>query len=357
MKLRRSRANWKLGWGLALLGGFVILAVLADLLAPYDPATQHRQSPFAPPALPRLVDADGRWHWPPFVYAAQLVDRSEMSYAEERSQRFPLRFFVTGEEYRLLGVVPCRIRFFGVDEPARFFILGSDALGRDVFSRLLHGARLSLAIAAVALLISFPLALLLGSVAGFYGGALDFLLMRLIELFLALPALYLVIALRSALPLSLAPEKVFLAMVVVIALFGWAYVARVVRGMTLSLRERDFVIAAIALGASDLRVISRHILPHLAGFTLTQAAIAAPGYILAEVTLSYLGLGAQEPLPSWGNMLAASQSVQTLSQRWWNLAPAGAIFAVSLAFHLIAEGLRLRFDPRSLESETTQQLW
>ena len=329
---------------------FAVFAVLADFLSPYDPAAQHRESPYAPPVWPR-------WPGRPFVYATQLADRARMSYVEERSRKFPLRFFVAGEEYRWLGLLPCRHRLFGVDEPARIFLLGTDALGRDVFSRLLHGARLSLLIAAGSLLIAFPLAVFAGSVAGFYGGALDFGLMRLIELFLALPALYLVIALRSALPLSLAPEKVFMALTMVIALFGWAYLARVVRGLTLSLRERDFVRAAVALGASDWRVIRHHILPHLTGVTLTQAAIAAPGYMLAEVTLSYLGLGVPEPMPSWGNMLASAQSIQTLGTFWWNLAPAGAIFAVSFAFHLLAEGLRLHFDPRAQEAEAAQQLW
>jgi peptide/nickel transport system permease protein len=356
LKLWKRSTNRSLRWGLALLGLLALMAVFAEFLAPYPPTAQHRDLPNAPPTRLHLVDAAGKLRRP-FVSQAQLADRQQMLYAEDRSQRHPLRFFVAGETYYLLGLFPCRRRLFGVDEPARVFILGSDALGRDVFSRLLYGGRLSLSIAAVALLISLPLALLVGSVSGFYGGRLDFICMRLIELFLALPALYLIIALRSALPLELEPEKVFFALVAVIALFGWASLARVVRGMALSLREREFVLAAVALGASDLRIIIRHILPHLAGFALTQAAVAAPGFMLAEVTLSYLGLGVQEPLPSWGNMLAQAASARALTSFWWNLAPGVAIFAASLAFHLLAEGLRKLSDPRSQSFEPGRQLW
>lgn len=325
--------NRKLQWGLTLLGLLICSAVFADFLAVYDPVLQHRENHFAPPTKLHFTDAEGRWHLRPFVSA-------------EANQQFPLRFFVAGAPYRLFGVIPSQTHLFGVDEPGRLFLLGSDALGRDVFSRLLYGARMSLMTAAVALLISLPLALLVGSLSGFYGGAFDFVGMRAIELFMALPALYLVIALRSALPLSLPPEKVFFAMVMVIALFGWAGLARIIRGAALSLRERDFVLAAKAIGATDARIIVHHILPNLAAVTLTQAALAVPGYILAEVTLSYLGLGVPEPLPSWGGMLASVGGVQQLSAFWWNLSPGAAIFITSLAFYLLAEGLRELYDAR-----------
>ncbi|MDX2041605.1 MAG: ABC transporter permease [Acidobacteriota bacterium] len=320
--------NRKLRCGLLLLGVLVACATLADFLSPYDPAEQHREFPFAPLTAIHIGTAESFWR--PFVF---------------NGQQYPLRFFVTGAPYRLLGFIPCRTHLFGVQEPARIFLLGSDGLGRDVFSRTLYGARLSLTIAALALLVSIPLALLIGTLSGFYGGWIDFICMRLMELFLALPALYLIIALRSALPLGLEPEKVFLAMVMVIALFGWANLARIVRGATLGLREREFVQAAIALGASDARIIVRHLLPNLTGLILTQAALAAPSYILAEVSLSYLGLGVPEPLPSWGGMLASVGGVGQLGTYWWNLAPGAAIFMTTLAFYLLAEGLREWSDP------------
>jgi peptide/nickel transport system permease protein len=333
--------NGNLLGGLALLAPLAACALLADFFAPHAYDEQFRDFPAAPPARIRLRDEAGRLHWPPFVYATQLAGLEQKRYAEDRDRRFPLRFFA-GD------------RFVAVEQPARLFLLGTDGLGRDVFSRLLHGARASLGIAAVALLLSLPLALLVGCLAGYYGGAVDFISMRLIELFLALPALYLIIALRGALPLGLEPARVFWALVAVVALFGWAGFARVVRGLALSLRQRDFVTAAIALGASPRRIIVRHLLPHLAGYALVQASLATPGFMLAEVTLSYLGLGVPEPMPSWGNMLAAGQSIHTLAAHWWNLAPAAAIFLTSLAFHLLAEGLKETFDPRAQSVEPTE---
>jgi peptide/nickel transport system permease protein len=338
-----------------LLGPLVFCAIFADFLAPYSYQDQHREHPYAPPVEFRFGGDGGRW--PPFVYATHMTDFERRSYSEDRSRMFPIRFFVEGESYRLFGIVPSRTHLFGVDLPGRIFLLGTDALGRDIFSRLLYGARRSLAIAAVALLISFPLALAAGCLTGFYGGRIDFAGMRLIELFLALPAIYLIVALRSALPLSAEPEEVFLALIAVIALFGWATTARIIRGMVLSLRQREFVTAARALGASDLRIIARHILPHLSGFALVQASLAAPGFILAEVTLSYLGLGVQEPLPSWGNMLAdAAHGPGLMATYWWNLAPVAAIFITSFAFHLVADGLKDLFDPRTKSVESMDDL-
>jgi peptide/nickel transport system permease protein len=335
--------NRKLIGGLVLLGLLVCCALFAGVLAPYPFDEQFRDHPSAPPVRLHVRDAEGRLHWPPFVHALRLADLEARRYEEDRTQRFPLQFFTNG-------------RLAGVEPPARLFLLGTDGLGRDLLSRLLHGARTSLSIAAAALLISLPLALLIGSIAGYYGGLTDFLCMRLIELFMALPALYLIIALRGALPLALEPSRAFLTLVIVAALFSWAGFARTVRGLALSLRTRDFVTAAIALGASPTRVLTRHILPHLTGFTLVQASLAAPGFMLAEVTLSYLGLGVSEPAPSWGNMLASGQSIHTLAAHWWNLTPAAAIFLASLAFHLLAEGLKEFFDPRAARIESAELL-
>jgi peptide/nickel transport system permease protein len=351
------KTRLRLWTGSGLLALLVVGAVFADFLAPYAPDEQQRDYPFAPPSRIHFKDAQGRWQWPPRAFPLKPIDAQPRIYVQASEQSFPLKFWSRGAAYRLLGIFPAEVHLLSVDEPARLFVLGTDALGRDVWARLLHGARLSLLIAAAALLLVLPLALLIGCVAGFYGGWADFVLMRLAELFLALPALYLVIALRSALPLSLAPEQVFGALVLVIGLFGWAHLARLARALVLSLRQREFVAAALALGATDGWIMRRHILPQLAGFTLTQAALAAPGYILAEVTLSYLGLGVPEPLSSWGSMLAGAQSVQTLSSYRWNLAPAVAVFLTSLAFYLLAEGLKDLFDPHASEASATQHKW
>ena len=349
--------RWSLYWGLLLLFLLLVGAIFSDFLAPYDPAAQNRELNFAPPARLHFIDAEGVRHWLPFVYALQLVDRERMIYLEERSQIYPLRIFVSGDPYRLFGLFTCRTHLFGVNGPARIFVLGSDGLGRDVFSRTVHVARFSLMIAVVALFIAIPLAMVIGSVSGFYGGYFDLVCMRVIELFLALPALYLIIALRSALQLNMPPERVLFTIAIMIALFGWASLARIVRGAVLSLREREFILAAVALGASNARIIFRHILPNLTPLVLTQAALAAPGYILAEGALSYLGVGVQEPLPSWGSMLASVGGVQQLASFWWNLAPGAAIFITSLAFCLLAEGVSDLTDPHSHSLDSTRQLW
>ncbi|MCW5968807.1 MAG: ABC transporter permease [Blastocatellales bacterium] len=350
--LKGLRRAWRasprrLRFGVFVLGAFALAALAADFLAPYDPAMQDREHFHAPPATLYWMDQKGGWSWRPYIYRSRLEDRIEMIYREDRTQAFSLKFFVAREEYRLLGVLPCRVKLFGVDAPARIFLFGSDGLGRDVLSRLLYGARVSLSIAAAALLISFPLAIGIGSLAGYYGGAVDFVCMRAVELFLALPAFYLIIALSSALPRDVAPEARAASIMAMIALFGWASLARIVRGMVLGLRERDFVASARAAGCTDWRILRRHVWPQIAGLMLVQAALAAPGFMLAEVTLSYLGLGVQEPLPSWGGMLATGQNVLALTGFWWTLAPGAAILFVCFGFHMLADGLREALDPRA----------
>ncbi len=307
--------------GLWLLAFLSMGALFADFLSPYSPVRQHREFPATPPTGLRAVSPTG--------------------------EAMAFRFLAEGEEYRLLGLFPARVHLFGAEEPGRIFLLGTDALGRDLWSRLLHGARRSLSIAFVSLLVALPLALAIGCAAGYYGGAVDFVLMRAVELLLALPALYLIIGLRSALPLDLEPDRVFLAMIGVIAFFGWAHLARLIRGLALSLRTREFILAATAAGAGDLRILLRHMLPHLRSFSLTQAALMTPGFLLAEITLSYLGLGVPEPLPSWGSMLAATVGLPAAHLHWWNLTPLAAIFLASLSFQLVADGLKAHFDLRA----------
>jgi peptide/nickel transport system permease protein len=354
--MKGSPPNRKLRAGLALLALLALCAVGAGFVAPYDPAAQDRELFFAPPASIRMQDAAGRWQ-APFVYALRLADAPQQRYSETTAAVYPIQWFVSGAPYRLLGFWECRTHLFGVAEPARVFLLGSDGLGRDVFSRIVHGARLALGLAGGALLLAVPLGLLVGSLAGFYGGRFDFVSMRLVELLLAVPALYLIIGLRSALPLDLPPERVFFALMLVIAAFGWANLARVIRGATLALRGQDFLLAARALGASDARLIVRHLWPNLLGVILTQAALAAPGFILAEVTLSYLGLGVPEPLASWGGMLAAAGGWPQLQRYWWNLLPGAAIFVTSLTFYLLAEGIREWAQPRPGQIDAAPHLW
>jgi peptide/nickel transport system permease protein len=335
-------ANWPLRLSLAVLA-LVHLAVLgAGFLAPYDVAEQDRERPFAPPTRLRFVDAQGRIHLRPFVY--RWVERADAPgrYEEDRSRAYPVRLLVRAAP---AGHAPGRsggVRLFGVDEPARVSLLGTDGLGRDQLSRLLHGGRVSLAAGLLATALSLGIGWMLGLAAGFHGGWVDALLMRASELFLAVPWLYLLFAVRGVLPLHVAPAQAFLLVVLVIGLVDWARPARLVRGVALSARERNYVLAARGFGASTVHLLRRHVAPQTLGVVLTQFAILVPQYVLAEVTLSFLGLGVAEPVPSWGNMLATLQQYHVLTSYWWMWTPGLALIPLFLAYYAVAEALRGR---------------
>lgn len=330
---------------LTALAAVHVAALCAGFLAPYDPTQQNRSFPYAPPTPLRFVDAEGRFHPRPFVY--RLVEREGAPgvYEEDRSRTYPVRFFA--RDAPPAGVLAGRVRLFGVEEPARIFLLGTDGFGRDQLSRLLHGARISLFAGILATALSLGVGWLLGTLAGFYGRWLDAVLMRGAELFLALPWLYLLFAVRAVLPLQVSPGQAFLLLVLVIGLVDWARPARLVRGVVLSARERNYVLAARGFGASDFYLVRRHIAPRTFGLLLTQAALLVPQYVLAEVTLSFLGLGVSEPVPSWGNMLAALQRYHVLASYWWMWVPGLALVPVFLAYFALSEVLHARAAPAS----------
>jgi peptide/nickel transport system permease protein len=315
-----------------------LAALGAGFLAPYAPTEQNRTLPYAPPTRLRLVDADGRLHLRPFVYALRDAEGDVGGYEEDRSRAVPVRLLVAGAPYSVAGLGGRR-HLFGVEEPARIFLLGTDGLGRDQLSRLLHGAQISLAAGLLAAALSLGLGWLLGTLAGFYGRWIDAVVMRGAELFLALPWLYLLFAVRAVLPLHMPAGRAFLMVVLVVGLVDWARPARLVRGLVLSARERNYVLAARGFGASDLYLIRRHIAPHTRRLLLTQAALLVPQYILAEVTLSFLGLGVGEPVPSWGNMLAALQHYHVLVSYWWMWVPGLVLVPIFLAYFALAEAL------------------
>jgi peptide/nickel transport system permease protein len=339
--VRARRAVWL---ACAVLAAFHLAALAAGFLAPYSPTRQHRMFPYAPPTRLRFVDAGGRLHLRPFVYP--LADAAQaMSYEEDRSLPCAVRFFVRAEPAGTDAAGGWRL--FGVEEPARVFLLGTDGLGRDQFSRLLHGARISLFAGLGATALSLGLGWLLGVVAGFHGRWLDALVMRCADLFLALPWLYLLFAIRAVLPLHVSPAQAFALVVVVIGLVDWARPARLFRGVVLSARERTYVMAARGFGASGLYLVRRHIAPQTVGLLLTQAALLVPQYILAEVTLSFLGLGVGEPVPSWGNMLAALQQYHVLASYWWMWVPGLVLVPVFIAYFVISEALHARVGAAS----------
>jgi peptide/nickel transport system permease protein len=309
--------------------------LLAGFIAPYDPAAQNRDLAYAPPARMHFVDSTG-FHLRPFIYAqAASLD----GYREDRSREYPVRLFVRGEHYGLLWAFHCNIHLAGVDQPARFMLFGSDGYGRDVFSRLLYGGQISLAAGLIATLITLVVATVIGTVSGYYGKWVDDALMGFAELFLSLPWFYFLIGVRAFLPLHVSPERTFLLLIAIIGVIGWARPARLIRGIVLSARNRNYVLAARGFGGSDFYLLRRHVLPEAFGVLLTQAALLIPQYIAAEATLSFFGLGISEPVPSWGNMLSALQQYNVLVSYSWMLAPAAALVVTSVIYWHLADSL------------------
>ena len=314
-----------------------LVVLWADFFAPYPSGEQHRNLVFAPPTRLHCFDPAGTFHLLPFVYA--LRAETDGLYQEDQSREFPVRFFVRGETYRIAGLWSARLHLFGVDQPAAIFLLGSDDYGRDQFSRFLFGAQISLLAGLVAACLALSLGAAVGGLSGFYGGFADEVLMSSAELVLSLPWLYLLLGVRAVLPLELDSRHAFLVIVGVLGLIGWARPARLVRGVVLSAKEREFVLAARGFGASDLYLLRRHVLPQTESILLTQAALLVPRYILAEITMSFLGLGVNEPGASWGLLLAGLQQYYAFVSHWWMWFPAILVVPVFLGYYTLAAAL------------------
>lgn len=344
-ELRPAGGRWRLRLGCGLLVVFYIVTLFADFLSPYDYRAQSRNEPAAPPTPIRFRDAEGAFHLRPFIYARRLADPLTRRYEEDTSKAYPLGLLVSGSGYRLLGILPTNRHAFGVSEATaeapRLYLLGADALGRDRFSRLLIASRFSLLVAPLATLLAGALGVLLGCLAGYGGRWLDALLMRAVDVMMALPTLILILAARAAFPLELPPLRAGILLVTIFTAVGWAEIARLARGEVLALRQRDFVLAARSLGLSQMRILARHILPNMARPLIVQLTLLLPTLLLAETALSYLGVGVQEPEPSWGTLLAAASDLPLLqSQPLVLLAPALAIFLFVLATRLLSDGLQ-----------------
>ena len=325
----------------------------AGFFAPYDPAEQDRESPYSPPARVHLVDQQGRVHARPFFYASRRSEGSFDHFEEDTRKVRKLQFFVTGSRYRLFGLIGARLHLFGA-EGGRLYLFGTDAFGRDLFSRILYGGQFSLLAGLLGAGCTLLIGGLFGTAAGFFGGWSDALLMRSAEVFLALPWLYLLFALRAFLPLTVHPFEAFLLVVVVLAIVGWARPARLVRAVVLSAKERDFVRAARGFGAGDAYLLRRHILPETTGVLLTQAAILIPQFVLAEMTLSFIGLGIPEPVPSWGNLLSALQEYSVLVSYWWMYLPAFATIPFFVGYLGLANALQVSMMTGKINVDDTR---
>jgi len=302
------------------------------------------------------IDAKGSFHFRPFFYGQQLRAGSFDQYEERTEQVIPIRFWGEGAQYRLFGLLPSRTHLFGA-ETSRICLLGNDAYGRDQLSRILYGGQISILAGLLGAGLTLAMGMLIGATAGYFGGWRDGLLMRVAELFVALPWLYLMFALRAFLPLSVSPLQAFFLVVVVIGAVGWARPARLVRGVVLSAKERDYVRAARGFGATDGYLLRRHILPETASVILTQAAILVPQFVLAEMTLSFLGLGVPEPVPSWGSLLASLQQYSVLVSYWWMYLPALAVVPFFVGYLGLASALQENPGTGKIERTTGEGRW
>lgn len=310
-------------FGATLLTAAVLGVLGAPWLAPNSGDEQFRDHLYAPPMRVRVIDAEGAWHRP-FVYRWRLVDRVMRTFEEDSSERLPLTWFAGG---RLVGLGP--------DSGQPLVLLGGDSLGRDVLSRLLLGARTTLGVAVLAALGALLIGVVVGGIAGYAGGVVDEVLMRLADLVMVLPTIYVLLALRAALPLVLSTTAIFWLLVVLLAVVAWPFVARGVRAIVAAERRREYVLAAVALGAGPVRILLRHLLPATTGFLTVQVTLLVPAFILAEATLSYVGLGFAPPAASWGVMLQEASNIRAIADFPWLLSPAAAIIAVVLGVNLV----------------------
>ena len=355
-KAVRSLTPWQHAWRrfrknrLGVLGAVVLIVLytitlFAGFFSPYAIETQHTGNSFQPPQRLHLVH-EGQLRWP-FVYPTTF-ERDPVTfvkkYVEDTKSPEPLRLFHHGEEYHLLGF-KTDVHLFGVAN-GFFFPLGTDKLGRCLLSRMLVGSQVSLTVGVIGILISFTIGILVGGVSGFYGGMVDALLQRLVEVVLSFPRLPLLLAMAFVIPSNWPSSYVYLGIVAVLALVGWGGLARVVRGQVLAARQLEYVQAARALGASDFRVILRHIVPNLTSFLIVSATLALPGYILGESALSFLGVGVKEPMTSWGLLLKEATS-ETLAVAPWLLFPGGMIVLAVLAFNFAGDAMRDAADVQS----------
>ena len=341
-KFRKS----KLGLvGVVLLLLLYGIAILAEFFAPFDASHNEMRLRYVPPQGIHFFDESG-FHIVPFVYGLKETrnpDTLELSFTQDKEKRYPIHLFHHGDPYRWFGLISTDLHLIGSNGP--FYIFGTDRMGRDLFSRILYGARVSLTVGLVGVFVSIILGSLLGTASGYWGGAVDMVIQRIIELLSSFPAIPLWMALAAALPPRWSGLQVYFGITLILSLLGWGGLARQVRGKIMSLREADYVLAARSAGASNLYILLRHLLPTAYSHIIVVATLSIPGMILGETALSFLGLGIRPPLVSWGVLLEDSQRVTVVLNYPWLMIPALPVILTVIAFNFAGDALRDAADP------------
>ena len=359
-KVRRLdiATHWQLMWwrfrkhrmamfGMAVLGIFLIISLFAEFIAPYGSRTRNTRYLQGPPVGIHLFDDNWNFHLRPFIYG-RVNKRDPVTYrlraVVDSSKQIPLRFFTRGETYKFWGLLESDLHLFGA-EKGFVNLFGTDQLGRDVFSRLMYATRISLSVGAIGVFLAFTIGIFMGGIAGYLGGIADELIMRLMEFIRSIPTLPLWLALAAALPRDWSALKVYLAITAILASIGWTHLGRRVRSKLLSLREEEFILSARLAGCSDARIIGRHMLPSFMSYLIVDLSVSFPYIILAETSLSFLGLGLREPIVSWGVLLYSAQNIRTLAEIPWLLISGLFVVIAVLAFNFMGDGLRDAADP------------
>ena len=351
-------SQWLLMWQkfrrhkLAIIGSVLLIllylmALFADFLAPYTTEQRFNTFSYHPPTPIHFFDAQGRLNWP-FVYgikAERDPNTLAMIYKEDTGVRLPIGFFVKAEPHKVLGILNTNIHLFGVDKRGGIFLFGTDNIGRDLLSRIMYAARLSLTIGLIGVAMSFLIGVTMGGISGYFGGPVDMVIQRVIEFLICIPTIPFWIALSAALPRDWTVVQIYFGIVVILSLVGWGGLARVVRGKLLELRELDYVLAARVSGVSEGSIIRIHLLPNFASYLIVDVTLAIPGMILGETALSFLGLGLRAPAVSWGVLLEDAQNIHSIALYWWMVIPALFVIITVLAFNFVGDGLRDAADP------------